>query len=472
MIRVTIPLSDSSRDILAMYKKIRKIKNTNDVVEAFVQEHGKDLAPSPTPTPTPVPTPEPVPDPIPIPTPVPVPVPEPEPEPKPATKYDVEISQESGLVMARSGTKILATSPISSDSYQVFKKAIDSVPANGTFGIGPGLYNVSAPYQFMLDPGGKNPFWVALPVVDKGNMRVFGAGADKTIIRLQANQRNPSRHVIMMLVRATAPTSLGHSAFEISGITFDGNRTGQNDKDPYDGEGLLTFGSIRSNTKVHDLKFINSWASGGYLGNNGSGPGDNEQVWNIYCQNCGAEGVILDTCSNSRLADSESWNCREGFCLHGNTNWKSRKADNVVAFNLRTDSQFTVRQVNDFTIDSLVMDCTKATKSYGLAVISARGKIANSNLKSDKNKGNSLGGATYFTGESDATIEDSTIEGFFGVHAIGCARAVAKRCNITAPGGCFCTTDPEPVASTIIAEGCTCTGKKTALQAGSTFSET
>lgn len=43
MIRVTIPLSDSSRDILAMYKKIRKIKNTNDVVEAFVQEHGKDL---------------------------------------------------------------------------------------------------------------------------------------------------------------------------------------------------------------------------------------------------------------------------------------------------------------------------------------------------------------------------------------------------------------------------------------------
>ena len=417
----------------------------------------------------PQPSPNPVPDPEPTPNPNPEPVPTPMPNPTPATRYNVEVSQESGLVMARSGTKILATCPASSDSYPVFKKAIDTVPANGTLGIGAGLYNISASYKFGLNPDGSNVFWVALPVVDKGNLEIVGAGVDKTIIRLLPNQRSPSRHVIMMLVRATSPTSIGHSAFEISELTFDGNRCKQTDKDPYDGEGLITFGSLRSGTKVHDIKLINSWASGAYLGNNGSGPGDNEQVWNIFCQNCGAEGVILDTCSNSRLADSESWNCREGFCLHGNTNWKSRKPDRVSAFNLRTDSQVTVRQVNDFTIDNLAMDCTNASKSYGLAVISARGKVTNSDLKSDAAKGNSYGGATYFTEESDASIEDSKIKGFFGIHAVSQARATAIRCNITAIGGCLCTTDPEPVKSTIVAKGCIYSGLVRNLQAGSTI---
>jgi len=447
MIRITIPISESSRDILAAYKKSRGIKFTNDVVEAFIQEYGKGTAPVPEPTPIP------------------------EPKPKPATKYDIEISQESGLSMVRSGSKILAACPASSDSYQIFKKAIDSVPTNGTLGIGPGLYNIAAQNKFGLDPDGSNIFWVAMPVIDKGNMKIVGAGVDQTIIRLLPNQRNPSRHVIMMLVRASAPTSMGYSDFEISGITFDGNKSQQNDKDPHDGEGLITVGSLRRGGKFHDLKLINSWGSGAYLGNNGSGPGDNEQVWKIFCQNCGAEGVILDTNSNSKLYDSESWKCREGFCLHGNTDWKNRKADNVTAFNLRTDSQFTVRQVNDFTINNLVMDCTNAAKSYGLAVISARGKITDSDLKSDKNKGNSLGGATYFTGESDVSIEDSRIEGFFGVHAIGLSRVAAIRCNITAPGGCFCTTDPDPVGSTIIAKDCTCAGLKLAMQKGAIFRE-
>jgi len=275
----------------------------------------------------------------------------------------------------------------------------------------------------------------------------------------------------MMLVRATAPTSLGNSDFEISGITFDGNRAQQNDKDPYDGEALLTFGSIRSGTKVHDLKLVNSWASGAYLGNNGSGPGDNEQVWNIFCQNCGAEGIILDTCSNSRLADSESWNCREGFCLHGNTNWKSRKADKVVAVNLRTDSQFTVRQVNDFTIDNLNMDCTKAARSYGLVITNAYGKVTKSFLKSDKNKPNAYGSPLYGAGEAIASIEDCSLEGFYGVRAVGNSHLIAIRCNIIAPGGCFATVDPDPVSSVIEAKQCNWSGKKSDLKDGSRLVE-
>ena len=65
----------------------------------------------------PQPSPNPVPDPEPTPNPNPEPVPTPMPNPTPATRYNVEVSQESGLVMARSGTKILATCPASSDSF-------------------------------------------------------------------------------------------------------------------------------------------------------------------------------------------------------------------------------------------------------------------------------------------------------------------------------------------------------------------
>ena len=106
-----------------------------------------------------------------------------------------------------------------------------------------------------------------------------------------------------------------------------------------------------------------------------------------------------------------------------------------------------------------------------VSVRSAIGRIEKSSLKSDPKKGDSRGGATYFWGMAEVELEECSLEGYLGVHAIGCARAVAKKCTIAAPGGCFCTTDPEPVQSTIIAEQCTWSGKKTALHAGSTFKE-
>src|SRR5574344_1630176 len=171
--RFMVTVEEHVANIWMKYQQEHKTTGDGALRGIMLEFAGKDPQPSPSPDPVPTPTP----DPVPVPT------------PTPATKYSVEISQEAGLVMARSGTKILATCPASSDSYPVFKKAIDSVPNNGTFGIGPGLYNISASYQFMLDPGGKNPFWVALPVVDKGNMNVIGAGVDKTIIRLLPSQR-------------------------------------------------------------------------------------------------------------------------------------------------------------------------------------------------------------------------------------------------------------------------------------------
>jgi len=189
MIRVTIPLSDSSRYILAHYKKARGIKRTNDVVEAFVQEYGKDLAPSPIPAPEPVP--EPTPDPEPIPEPVPEPIPEP--EPTPATKYSVEVTQDGQNIIARAGTTQLATCQVRADAATLFKTAVEAVPDGGTLWIGEGTYDLSAPYSFGLDPDGSNIFYSSIQILDRKKFHILGAGEDLVTLRLMPWQRDPSR---------------------------------------------------------------------------------------------------------------------------------------------------------------------------------------------------------------------------------------------------------------------------------------
>jgi len=68
-------------------------------------------------------------------------------------------------------------------------------------------------------------------------------------------------------------------------------------------------------------------------------------------------------------------------------------------------------------------------------------------------------------------LEACQIEGYFGIHAVGKSYAEAKNCQIVAPGGCYCTTDPNPVQSTIVARGCTWAGKKSDIQEGSSLME-
>ena len=461
MIRVTIPLSDSSRDILAVYKKSRGIKLTNDVVEAFVQEYGKDLVPSPTPEPTP--------DPEPIPVPVPEPIPEP--EPTPATKYNVEVTQDGPNIIARAGTKQLATCPLKADAAALFKAAVDNVPEGGTLWIGEGIYDLSAPYSFGLDPNGGNIFYSSIQVLDRKKFHILGAGEDLVTLRLMPWQRSPSRPVAMILVRGSGPMGMGYSDFSIEGLTIDGNSRYQYLSTPKDGEALILVGSLRKNGKYRRLRLINSPGAGAYLGNNGSGPGEGEGVQNVVARDCRAEGVMLDTNHDSRVEDCQAWGCREGLVLNGNDDWQTRGSDNVTATRFKTDSQITCWQVNDFTLDGIQMDCSQAATSYGLAVRDGNGIIKNSILKSDKGKASSYGGATYIYEAAKFRLEDCVLEGYFGVHAIGKSQAEAIRCKITAPGGCFCTTDPEPVQSTIIAEGCTWSGKKSDIQEGSRLVE-
>jgi len=277
------------------------------------------------------------------------------------TNYDVTIYTENNFIIAKTSSRQLGKVSVGSDAVDLFKKAIDAVPDGGSLYIDSGKYLLSAKHKFALNPDGSNIFYTCLPILDKNSMHIYGAGEDKTIIQMMPGQRSPDRHVALMLIRATKAYDLGYENFEVAYLTLDGNRAKQTDGQPHDGEGLILVGSLRTNGNYHDLKFINSWGSGIYLGNNGSGSGTDEIVSNIYSENCGAEAIILDTCHNSQVRDSESWNCREGLVLYGNDDFRERSKDGISASNIRTDSQVTVWQVNDFNITNLNMDCTKTT---------------------------------------------------------------------------------------------------------------
>jgi hypothetical protein len=399
------------------------------------------------------------------------PEPEAEPAPEPESSYDVRIYQQDNFIITEAAGEPIAALPISSDAADLFKAAVDAVPDGGSLHIGAGHYNLSAPYSFALNPDGSNIFYSAIQVLDK-DMYITGDGMGETVLQLLPGQRSPSRHVAMMLIRGTRGYDPGYESFTVQDLTLDGNRAEQTDGQPHDGEGLILVGSERTNGLYYRLGLKNSWGSGIYLGNNGAGDsGTNEIVSQVVAQNCGAEGIILDTCHNSTVIDCAAWQCREGLVLYGNDDYKARSPDNVSASRFRTDSQVTVWQVNDFTLSNIEMDCTDTTGSYGLMIRDGTGLVENSVLVSSKTREDSTGGATYIIEGSRVRFEDCILEGWFGIHAIGRSYVEARNCKITAPGGCFCTTDLAPVQSTIIAEGCTWAGTKTAMQEGATFQE-
>lgn len=390
------------------------------------------------------------------------------------TEYfaDVHIFQRDQFIITETvDGRQIATSPIESDVASLFKAAINATPDGGSLHIGAGHYNLSAPYSFALNPDGSNIFYSAIQVLDK-DMVISGDGMDETILHLLPGQRSPSRHVAMMLIRGTRGYDPGYESFTVQDLTLDGNRAAQTDGQPHDGEGLILVGSERTNGLYYRLGLKNSWGSGIYLGNNGAGnSGTNEIVSQVVAQNCGAEGIILDTCHNSTVIDCAAWQCREGLVLYGNDDYKARSPDNASASRFRTDSQVTVWQVNDFTLSDIEMDCSQTTGSYGLMIRDGTGLVENSVLKSSQTREDSTGGATYIIEGSRVRFEACILEGWFGIHAIGRSYAEVMNCQITAPGGCFCTTDMVPVQSTIIAEDCTWSGTKTAMQEGATFLE-
>ena len=385
--------------------------------------------------------------------------------------YDVYVAQLLNTTYAvRSNGRVITKVPSGTDCSRLLKAAVDAVPNGGSLNIRGGTYVIKTPYALALNPDGTNMFFTGFPVIGK-DIHIYGSTTSPTIIQLAPWQRTSSRHVTMMLIRNKGGPSLGYNSFTLSDITFDGNRSQQWTGIPHDGEGAVLVGSSRKNGVFKNLRFINSHGCGLYLGNNGSGPGVNERVENCYAQNCAAEGIMLDTNKNSSVDNCQAYGCRVGLFLNGNDDWQTRGSDNVTATNIKTDSQITCWQVNDFTLDHIEMDCSKAASSYGFVVRDGNGVIRNSTLKSDPNKASSFGGATYFYENARVLLEKCVIAGYFGIHAIGKSHAEVIACQISAPGGCYCTTDPSPVSSTIIARGCTWTGKKSDLKEGSSFVE-
>lgn len=385
--------------------------------------------------------------------------------------YDVYVAQLGNTTYAvRSNGRVIAKTPVGSDCARVLKAAIDAVPASGSLGIQRGVYITTAPHAFALNPDGSNIFYAALPIIGKF-INIYGSVTGETIIKLAPGQRSLSRHVALMIVRGKGPFAPGYSNFTISDITFDCDRASQGAGIPYDGEGAILVGSSRTNGNYLRLKFINSHGCGLYLGNNGSGVGVNEKVDSCYARNCGGAGIMLDTCKNSSVTNCSAYNCREGLYLWGNDDYKTRALDRVTAANFVTDSQVMVGQVNDFTLSGIDMNCSRATNAYGLVLRDATGHVIKSKFVNDKNKANSTGGATYICGGSKVIFNYCDFDGYFGLHVINSAVVGAGNCRLSAPGACYCTTDPDPVSSKIVVKNCTWSGNKSAIQAGSSLVE-
>jgi hypothetical protein len=433
--RISANLSAEALAIVATYQAKNKIKDRGTAIDLLILEFGGAHPP-------------------------------PEPEP---TKYDVEISQAGGYVLVRKGTALLLSAP-KSDAANAFHVAVEAVPPDGSLGIGEGTYELEALYPFGLDADGSNIFYSCIPIIDK-QMHIHGAGVGKTTIKLAPWQRSASRHVAMMLIRSTGPMAPGYTSFSLEGITFDGNAKYQYAAEPHDGEALLLIGSEGKGGIFRDLEFRNSYGSGFYRGNNGSGSGSNELIQNVVARNCADKGIMLDTCCDSRVVDCEAWACQDGLCLYGNDDWQTRGPDQVTARGFKTDSQIVCWQVNEFTLSDIEMDCSKAKGAYGLVVRDGSGVVMRSSLKNDHKKKDSAGGATYIYEAARVSLEDCQLEGWFGIHAIGSSQVEAIGCRLEAFGGCYCTTDGAPVSSSIKARRCSWSGKKSDLAESSSLSE-
>ena len=391
-------------------------------------------------------------------------------EPEEPTRRDVEVSQKGDLILVRAGLKTLLSTP-KSDAANAFQVAVAAVPSGGSLGIGEGLYELPAPYPVALDADGGNIFYCCIPILDK-SMHIHGAGAGKTVLKLAAWQRSASRHVVMMLIRGTGPMAPGYSSFSVDGLTLDGNVKYQYSGTQHDGEALILVGSARRNGKYANLELRNSHGAGLYLGNNGGGSGTNELIQNCIARSCADKGIMLDTCQDSRVEDCQAWACQEGLCLYGNDDWQTRGADRVTVAGFQTDSQVMVWQVNDFKLDGLDMDCSKAASSYGLVVRDGSGQVVDSKLKSDKKKKGAFGSATFIYRGAVVSLVGCDISGYYGIRAIEQAKVRATNCTISASGACFAMVDKNaPMEASITAEGCKTSGKKVELQDGATFEE-
>lgn len=350
--------------------------------------------------------------------------------------HDVIVGQEDGMTIATAHDGERIASGL--EAEKVISSAIMAGPNSGNVLISEGIYELEASTLFYLDPGEKNPFWTCIATYGK-NIHIRGDGPGKTVLRLKPGQHYRDHPVAMILAGPESVFEYGHTDFVLEGITFDGNRAKQK---AYlkDGAGCVLMRGRRANGLYQDLEFRNSYGTGLYLGNNGSGSEDLASVHNITAKNCAEAGVMFDTCSNSRVEDCYFEKCGTGLHLHGNSDNLTRGRDTIKVHKVRCEqSPVTIWCVNDIDITDLYMDVSKCSKAYGLLVHSSQEvKIENSIFKSSRYKKNSYGGASYIDAGSDGqtsiTLENCILDGCWALHGLGDS-------SIRMNGGCLDASD-------------------------------
>lgn len=362
--------------------------------------------------------------------------------------YDAMVYQDGSYACAKMGEETLVQKRIGVDDAEIVKAAVEAVPPNGSIFIGAGTYDLEANNEFALNPDGSNPFWCCIPVLEGKNIHIQGAGIGASILRLKPGQHYEEHPVAMILSRAAGPLKPGFNAFTISDMTLDGNRDSQK-KWYKDGASLILTGSTRSGGRYQNLELINSFGSGLYLGNNGSGPESKAIVQNIAARNCESEGLILDTANRSIVSNCIFESCKAGLKIYGNDDYLSREKDGLVVSNITSDSPIEVWYVNDLLMSNVNMDVSKCQNAYGLVIHDSIVHINNSKFVSDREKPSSLGGASYITGKSMAWLNSCYFDGFYALHALGEAWVSAQNCFLAASGACIYEKDLEEVKCTV-----------------------
>lgn len=311
------------------------------------------------------------------------------------------------------------------EAEKVITAAVLAAPDDGTVLIAAGTYELAASTLFYLDPGEQNPFHCCIPTYGK-NVRLVGEGPTNTVLRLADEQHYEDHPVAMILARAESVMDPGYTSFSVRNMTLDGNRAEQTEWDK-DGAALILTGSTREGGIFRDLVLRNSYGSGLYLGNNGSGPEEGAQVSNLVVRNCAAHGIILDTARQCYVGDCLIEDCDvTGLYLNGDeTTVDSRGNDNLKIRRVQTiNASITMYCVNGVDMAGVTMDTVDCLTSYGLAIRSSQGVyVANSKFTADKAKTNSYGGATYIEGgtdgPADVMLENCVLIGYYGLHGLG-----------------------------------------------------
>jgi|GEM_PF-1106531 len=222
------------------------------------------------------------------------------------TSFDVMVEKNGNTAIAKNVSGNVISS--GTDYAKVIRAAVIATPEDGTLYIGEGTYDNLVADQLVYgrnyyDPAYLN-FYVAIPIRGK-NIRIYGAGMGKTILKLADNQYYANHPAL--IIYANNGTNNGYYSFTLANMTFDGNKTKQS---PYwyDGAGLVLTASKRTGGKFFNLELKDSPNSGIYWGNSSGGWESYAYIDNIYSHDNLDTGIVFDNIARIKAGQLKSVN--------------------------------------------------------------------------------------------------------------------------------------------------------------------